>query len=106
MSEERYRNEIVYVDPDFEDLIPSFLESWEADIRAIRDGLSKSNMNEVRRLGHGMKGAGAGYGFPEISRLGSVIEEAASTGDAPRIEEAIGMLADYLSVVEVRIESK
>ena len=67
---------------------------------------SGTDMNEVRRLGHGMKEVGAGYGFPEISRLGSVIEEAASTGDAPRIEEAIGMLADYLSVVEVRIESK
>lgn len=101
MTVTRYQKEVVYVDPDFEDLIPSFLESRKNDIEAIRRGLSSSDLKEVRRLGHGMKGAGAGYGFPEISRIGSVIEEAASSGDVPAIEVAIDALAEYLSVVEV-----
>lgn len=101
MTVARYQKEVVYVDPDFEDLIPSFLESRRNDIESIRESLSSSDMKEIRRLGHGMKGAGAGYGFPEITRIGSVIEDAASLGDVPGIEEAIDALAEYLSVVEV-----
>lgn len=106
MSEKRYSNEVVYVDPDFEDLIPSFLETRKADISSIRESLVNSDMKEIRRLGHGMKGAGAGYGFPEVTRLGAVIEEAAKRGDAQSIEEALEMLAEYLSAVEVRVESE
>jgi HPt (histidine-containing phosphotransfer) domain-containing protein len=106
MSEKRYSNEVVYVDPDFEDLIPPFLESRGADIRSIRESLVNSDMSEIRRLGHGMKGAGAGYGFPEVTRLGAVIEEAAKRGDAQSIEEAVVMLAEYLSAVEIRVESE
>lgn len=101
MTGTRYRKEVVYVDPDFEDLIPSFLETRLKDIAAIRESISSSDMAEARRLGHGMKGAGAGYGFPEISRIGRVIEEAASSGDVPAIEDAVEALAEYLSVVEV-----
>lgn len=106
MSEKRYSNEVIYVDPDFEDLIPSFLESRESDIRAIRESLVNSDMKEIRRLGHGMKGAGAGYGFPEVTRLGTVIEEAAKRGDAESIEEAVETLAEYISAVEIRVESE
>lgn len=106
MSGKRYSNEVVYVDPDFEDLIPSFLENREADISSIRQSLVNSDMSEIRRLGHGMKGAGAGYGFPEVTRLGSVIEEAAKRGDARSIEEAVQMLAEYISAVEIRTESE
>ncbi len=104
MAAARYQKEIVYVDPDFADLIPSFLESRHKDIDMIRESLSASDMREVQRLGHGMKGAGAGYGFPEISRIGSVIEEAAITGHVPVIEEAVDTLAEYLSVVEIHTD--
>ena len=48
-----------------------------------------------------MKGAGGGYGFQEISRIGKSIEEAAIIGNTAVIEEALDMLAEYLSIVEV-----
>ncbi len=49
-----------------------------------------------------MKGAGAGYGFPEITAIGLKIEEAAKNGDTSGMEEALDMLDEYLSVVEIR----
>lgn len=101
MPGKRYLKEIVYVDPDFMDLIPFFLESRHNDIVNIRECLRNSNLKEAQRLGHGMKGAGGGYGFQEIGRIGKVIEEAAKSGNTAEIEKALEMLDEYLSVVEV-----
>ncbi|MEW6144379.1 MAG: Hpt domain-containing protein [Thermodesulfobacteriota bacterium] len=102
MPEKRYtKKEVVYVDPDFMDLIPFFLESRHKDIVNIRECVAKADLKEAQRLGHGMKGAGGGYGFQEISRIGKSIEDAAKSGDTGEIENALDMLAEYLSVVEV-----
>jgi HPt (histidine-containing phosphotransfer) domain-containing protein len=101
MPEKRYTKEVVYVDPDFMDLIPFFLESRHREIVIIRECIANSDLKEAKRLGHGMKGAGGGYGFQEISRIGKSIEEAAAAGNTALIEEALGMLDEYLSVVEV-----
>lgn len=101
MPEKRYGKEIVYVDPDFMDLIPFFLESRHNDIVNIRECIKRADLKEAERLGHGMKGAGGGYGFQEISRIGKSIEEAAKAGNTAEIEQALGMLDEYLSVVEV-----
>jgi len=101
MRGKRYRKQVVYIDPDFIDLIRSFLKGWEKEIGVIRECIARSDMKEAQRLGHGMKGAGSGYGFPEISRLGKRIEEAAKAGNTREIEDAIDMLGEYLSVIEV-----
>lgn len=101
MPEKRYTKEVVYVDPDFMDLIPFFLESRQNDIVNIRECVRKDDLKEAQRLGHGMKGAGGGYGFQEISMIGKRIEEAAKAGNTADIEQALGMLDEYLSVVEV-----
>ena len=101
MTGKWYSREVVYVDPDYLDLIPFFLESRHKEIGSIRQCIANSDMKEAQRLGHGMKGAGGGYGFPEISRIGMSIEEAAKEGNAGEIENALEMLAEYLSVVEV-----
>ncbi len=104
MPEKIYEKEVVIVDVDIEDLIPSFLENRADEVGAIRKCLSESNFKEAMRLGHGMKGAGAGYGFDEISVIGKIIEDASKQEDAPAVEAAVSRLARYLSVVEVVYE--
>ncbi len=101
MSAKRYEKQIVYVDPDYLDLVPGFLESRHAEVDKIKDCLRNGDFKEAQRLGHGMKGAGAGYGFDEISSIGKLIEFAARDGDAAAVEDALVSLEDYLSVVEV-----
>ena len=101
MSGKRYDREVVYVDPDFLDLIPLFLESRRKEIATIKECIANNDLREAQRLGHGMKGAGGGYGFHEISVIGKSIEEAAKAGNTAEIEEALERLAEYLEVVEV-----
>jgi HPt (histidine-containing phosphotransfer) domain-containing protein len=101
MSAKRYEKEIVYVDPDYFDLVPGFLQSRRNEIGRIKECLQSGDFKEVHRLGHGMKGAGAGYGFNEISSIGKRIESAAKEEDAAAVADALISLDDYLAVVEV-----
>jgi HPt (histidine-containing phosphotransfer) domain-containing protein len=102
-----YENDVVvYVDSDLEDLIPMFLENRHKDVDEIRRLLREGVLEEIRRLGHSMKGSGGGYGFDEISEIGRDMEEAAKSGDTEKIEKLNSRLAEYLSVVEVVVRGE
>ena len=92
---------VVYVDPDLEELIPGFLENRQQDIVRIGEFLAEGNLTEIQRIGHSMKGSGGGYGFDEISRIGSGIEEAAKQVDTTEIEKLNSQLGQYLSTVKI-----
>lgn len=91
---------IVSIDPDLEDLIPGFLENRVRDVASIRTLLETGDFDEIRILGHSMKGAGGGYGFDRITELGDIIESACVAGDSTAIGRANDELEDYLSRVE------
>ena len=102
MAEEK----IVYVDPDLEDLIPDFLENRRNDVVVISRLLDEGEMDEIRRLGHSMKGSGGGYGFYEITEIGKAIEEAALSGNKDEIARMKDYLADYLGQVKVVLQEE
>jgi signal transduction histidine kinase len=92
---------IVHADPEIADLIPKFLENRSKDIDLIVDALEKKDLESVRTIGHGMKGAGGGYGFTGISDIGREIETAAKEQDSERILQGVKQLYEYLQRVEV-----
>jgi HPt (histidine-containing phosphotransfer) domain-containing protein len=92
---------VVYVDPDLEELIPMFIDNRYQDIEQINQLLSAGDFSEVQRLGHSMKGSGGGYGFDEITNIGSRMELAAIRGDRKEVEQLNKQLAQYLSNVKV-----
>ena len=79
---------------------PGFLMNRANDVDRIRELVERGDFQQVRLLGHSMKGAGGGYGFDPITDYASRIEEAALREDALAIEAAVGELADYLARVE------
>ena len=94
----------VKVDKDLEDLIPGFMQRRREDVASIRASLSAGDMDKVRITGHSMKGTGGGYGFDELSRIGSKLEKAAQAGDADAISSLVTLLEDYLDKVVVEYE--
>lgn len=101
MTDQNTTQNLVYVDSDFKDLVPGFLDNRRAEIDVIRSSSESGDFNEIIRLGHGMKGAGAGYGFQEITKIGSNLEEAAKNEDISEIESELIRLEEYLSAVRV-----
>jgi len=85
-------------------LVPGFLEGRRRDIDAIAAALERSDYNNVRILGHNMKGSGAGYGFNRITEIGASLEQAAGRRVPEEIRARSAELARYLDGLHVVYE--
>ncbi len=101
MSEPSYT---VIVAKDLEDLIPTFMKNRQKEIEALRTALGAGDFEQLRQLGHRMKGVGNSYGFEKVSALGKQIEDGARGADRAAIESRIAEYAEYLARVKVVYE--
>jgi hypothetical protein len=67
---------------------PAFLANRWLDLAKMRNALAASDFATVQTIGHNCKGTGVGYGFPDISSVGSAIEAAARVLDAEELEDS------------------
>ena len=96
----------VYIDQDLEVLIPRFLENREEDIKRLEELLKESDFEQIRIIGHSMKGSGGGYGFDYLTEIGSKIEKQAESKNENKIKNLINELRDYLDNIEIIYEEK
>lgn len=87
------------IDPIIADLVPGYLEARRAELIELRECVRHCRLEKLSVLGHRLKGSGAGYGFPELTRLGAEIEDGATDQDLGRVAEAVRSLARYLESV-------
>ena len=92
---------IVSIERDLEDIVPVFLNNRRKDLQTIRTALSQHDFETIRILGHRMRGDGGGYGFDAISRIGTIMETAASRGDRFTIEAQTRQLEEFLARVHI-----
>ena len=86
------------------DLVPGFLDGRRRDIDAIAAALERSDYDNVRILGHNMKGSGAGYGFNRITEIGTSLEQAAGRRAPAEIRAQSAELVRYLDGLHVVYE--
>lgn len=83
----------------FAALRPAFLANRRADLVRMRNALTAGDFSTIQGIGHDCKGIGSGYGFPDITRIGSMIERAAKTRDATELETSLGQLEEVLAAL-------
>ena len=94
----------VTVAKDLEDLIPTFMKNRGKELETLRAALAAGDMEQLRQLGHRMKGVGTSYGFEQVSVLGKQVEDGAKCRDLPGLEASIVEYADYLARVKIVYE--
>jgi HPt (histidine-containing phosphotransfer) domain-containing protein len=94
----------VKVDKGLADLIPTFMSNRKKELEALRAALAAADFEQLRQLGHRMRGVGNSYGFDLVSDLGRSIEEGAKNGDKAGLEQHLARYADYLSRVQIAYE--
>lgn len=67
------------------------------DLEACKTALATDDFNSIRKLAHKMKGNGSTFGFPELTKLGGVIEEAALASDKPSLEKLIQEFSKWVA---------
>jgi HPt (histidine-containing phosphotransfer) domain-containing protein len=101
MNDHDYR---VKVAKDLADLIPVFMRNRLKELDSLRGALAAADFEQLRQLGHRMKGVGNSYGFTHVSDLGKLIEDGARSGDRDGLEARIAEYGEYLSKVQVVYE--
>jgi len=94
----------VTVARDLEDLIPVFIKNRHKELDTLRVALAAADFEQLRQLGHRMKGVGHSYGFDHVSTLGKHIEDGARSGDRASLDARIREYADYLARVKISYE--
>ena len=94
----------VVVGKDLEDLVPVFMDNRRKEVETLRAAMDALDFEQLRQLGHRMKGVGNSYGFSKVSELGKSIEDGARSGDRDALDAIIVAYADYLAHVKVVYE--
>ena len=84
------------------DRIPAYLQNCRQNVGSMRDALDRFDFETVRFLGHQMRGSGAAFGYQAITDIGTELQQAAESADAPASRHWIGELASHLDVAQAK----
>ncbi len=87
----------VSIEKDLEALVQRFLARKREDLDAARIALAAGDYETIRRIGHDLKGAGEGFGFPELSAFGAALESAAIVRNERALGEQLAAVEQFLS---------
>ncbi|GAB6180550.1 hypothetical protein JCM14036_18690 [Desulfotomaculum defluvii] len=88
-------------DKGIESLIPWYLQDLGEEMEKLRNATEINDFPTLRYIGHGLKGSGGAYGFPEFSISGAAIEKAAINEDGVLLKELVDQLREvYKRILE------
>jgi CheY-like chemotaxis protein len=95
---------LVSLDPDLEELIPSFLKKMETNIHTLEEALRNNDLDGTKAAAHKLKGSFSIYGFSIMSGICAEIENSVKLENKESALEHLSSLTDYFT--NVKIENK
>jgi HPt (histidine-containing phosphotransfer) domain-containing protein len=83
------------------ELVTEYLERCRGGLPVLDAAIGQNHHEQVRVLGHRMKGTGAPYGFCRLTEIGAGIEQAATDQNGGALRRYAAELEEYLSRVEI-----
>lgn len=84
------------VSSEVRSLLPSFFAARQADYSKMLQALECKDFDEIDQLGHRLKGSGGSFGFPELSTIAELLENAARARDAEGCRDVLEALGASL----------
>jgi HPt (histidine-containing phosphotransfer) domain-containing protein len=91
----------VSIEKDLEVLVQRFLARKREDLSSARIALAAGDYETIRRIGHDLKGAGEGFGFPELSAFGAALEGSAIVRNERALGEQLTAVEQFLARLRV-----
>jgi HPt (histidine-containing phosphotransfer) domain-containing protein len=87
-------------DADYREILQAFVEAIPERCRLLTELHRTGSLEELGRQAHQLKGAGGGYGFPEISAAGAELQQACRAQEALQVARCLAQLLDQLGRIE------
>ena len=84
-----------------ESIVPEYLVGRRKEVSQMIERLAVSDFEAIAVLAHNLKGSGAAYGFPELTRIGADMEASAEQASVAAVGKQLSELKDYLDRVEI-----
>jgi HPt (histidine-containing phosphotransfer) domain-containing protein len=79
--------DLTTLDPEVRELLPLFVQGSRGRLESLDSLLQAQRFDDIRRLGHGLKGTSSMYQLDWLAELGKALEQAAEQGDLQAITE-------------------
>jgi len=86
------------------DLVTEYLERCRSGMPLLMAAVGENHHAQLRVLGHRMKGTGAPYGFPKLTEIGGLIEQAAVDENSGALRAYAAELEEYIGRVEIAVD--
>jgi CheY-like chemotaxis protein len=93
----------IEIQPGLERLAMNYLVSRERELPVLQNLAATLNFDELRRLAHNVKGTAAGYGFPELTQLGAVMEQAAIARNLDEVLKQMKVLEQFITLASIQV---
>jgi HPt (histidine-containing phosphotransfer) domain-containing protein len=87
-------------DPDYTELLELFSSEVAQRATEMQHLFARGDLEQLRVMAHQMKGAGRGYGFPELTDIAGRLEASCKTGDLAEVVSGLSDVVDYLLRIE------
>ncbi|MAT14244.1 MAG: hypothetical protein CMJ46_03135 [Planctomyces sp.] len=84
-------------DEDFAELLEMFAEEIPDRRQRLEAAFADQNIEEVKTLAHQLKGAGGGYGYPDLTVVAARLESACKELDSAAMQTHYEALHAYLA---------
>jgi PAS domain S-box-containing protein len=94
----------VDIPPGLEEAAVRYIQKRKCELPQFTSLVEAGEFEQVRRLAHNIKGTGASYGFPDLTRVGREIESAAREQNPAAVSAGLLQLADFVHAAESILE--
>ncbi len=87
-------------DPAIEDILNDFVAALPEKVSAMKEASANNHFSMLERLAHQMKGAGGGYGYPQLTEKATALEQAAKQQDIESTTLLLSELTQLCKAIE------
>ncbi len=92
-------------DSDLSELITRFVSGLPEKVSSMQQALANNDFQTLQNLAHQLKGAGGGYGYPKLTDLATIVEDAATTRSPETSSLALARMTEHCRGIIVGLEN-
>jgi HPt (histidine-containing phosphotransfer) domain-containing protein len=78
------------------EILPQYFALCRRDLLNLQAALERNDFEQIRVLGHNLKGSGGAYGFPELTEIGLELEVSGKQQDREIAKTGVERLQEFL----------